>query len=80
MGGPFTKPEEVDDYVISDVDEKTKVDRLYTGVRYYKNTSLSLPKASPLFRMKENYKNLPITVYQTNLKTYLSKISCCDNV
>lgn len=80
MGGPFTKPEEVDDYVLSDVDEKTKVDRLYTEVRYCKNTSLSLPKASPLFRLKENYKNLPITVYQTNLKTYLSKISCCANV
>ena len=80
MGGPFTKAEEVDAFVNSDVDNKTKVDRLYTEVRYCKNTSLSLPKASPLFRLKENYKNLPVSVYQTNLKTYLSKISCCANV
>lgn len=80
IGGPFTKAEEVDEFVNSEVEDKVKVDRLYIEVRYCKNTSLSLPKASPLFRLKEKYKNLPISVYQANLKTYLSKISCCANV
>ena len=80
LGGPFTKAEEVDEFVNSEVDEKLKSERLYIEVRYCKNTSLSLPKSSPIFRLKENYKNLSNSVYQTNLKTYLSKISCCANV
>ena len=75
-GGPFTSPEEVDLLVQSNVDEKTKEKRLYTEVRYARDTSLSLPKSSALFRLKEKYKNLPTFTYQQNLKTYLSKIHC----
>ena len=62
--------------VQSNVDEKTKEKRLYTEVRYARDTSLSLPKSSALFRLKEKYKNLPTFTYQQNLKTYLSKIHC----
>ena len=69
LGGPFTKPEEIDAFVRSETDEKLKNERLYVEVRYCKNTSLSLPKSSPIFRLKENYKNLPNSVYQANLKT-----------
>lgn len=81
LGGPFTKPEEVDELIQSTVmSEEAKVDRLYLEVRYSKATSLSLPKTSPLFKLKENYKNLPLTRYANNLKTYLSKISCRADV
>ena len=60
----------------SNIDEDTKVKRLYTEVRYARDTSLSMPKSSSLFRLKENYKNLNASTYQQNLKTYLSKIHC----
>ena len=80
MGGPFTKPEEVDAFVNSEMNNEQKIKRLYIEVRYCRNSSLSLPKSSPIFRLKENHKNLSISNYQTNLKVYLSKISCCANV
>ncbi|KAI8509055.1 hypothetical protein Bbelb_129030 [Branchiostoma belcheri] len=81
MGGPFTKPEEVDKFVQSPaISEGAKVDRLYLEVRYSKATSLSLPKTSPLFKLKENYKNLTMARYASNFKTYLSKISCRADV
>ena len=47
LGGPFTKPEEIDAFVNTETDEKLKSERLYVEVRYCKNTSLSLPKSSP---------------------------------
>ena len=75
-GGPFTKPEEVDEYVArKDKSEKEKQDRLYTEVRYARDTSLSLPKKSELFRLKEKYKSLPIAKFSGNLKVYLGKVS-----
>ena len=80
MGGPFTKPEEVDALVNSEINDVLEIKRLYIEVRYCKNSSLSLPKSSPIFRLKENHKNLSISQYQTNLKVYLSKICCCANV
>ena len=46
----------------------------YAEVRYARDTSLSMPKSSPLFRLKKDYKNLSINTYTENLKTYLSKI------
>ena len=70
MGGPFTKPE-VDALVNSEMNDEQKIKRLYIEVRYCRNSNLSLPKGSPIFRLKENHKNLSITHYQTNLKVYL---------
>ena len=75
-GGPFTKPEEVDENVArKDKSEKEKQDRLYTEVRYARDTSLSLPKKSELFRLKEKYKSLTIAKFSGNLKVYLGKVS-----
>ena len=74
--GPFTSPEEVDTFINSDVSDGSKEERLYAEVRYARDTSLSLPKSSPIFRLKQNYRNLPIDTYVQNLKTYLSKVSC----
>ena len=74
--GPFTSPEEVVHFMESDVSDELKEERMYAEVRYARDTSLSLPKSSPIFRLKQNYRNLPIDTYAQNLKTYLSKVSC----
>ena len=80
FGGPFTNPEDVDLFVNSNEQEVIKETRLYLEVRYARDTCLSLPKSSPLFRLKEKYKNLPISTYQQNLNTYLSKVHCNINI
>ena len=74
--GPFTSPEEVVNFIESDVSDEMKKDLMYAEVRYARDTSLSLPKSSPIFRLKQNYRNLPIDTYVQNLKTYISKVSC----
>ena len=70
--GPFTSPDEVVTFFESDVVDKMKEERLYAEVRYARDTSLSLPKTSSIFRLKQNYKNLLMDTYVQNLKTYLS--------
>ena len=80
MGGPFTQPKEVDNYAMNEViTYKEKQDRLYLEVRYARDTCLSLPKTSDLFRLKQNYQKMKLEVYITNLKTYLSKISAVSS-
>ena len=80
MGGPFVNPKEVDDFINDDtISTQKKEDRLYTEIRYARDTTLSLPKASDLFRLKEKiknqYKNLSVVTYASNLKVYLGKVS-----
>ena len=76
QGGPFTKSSQVDDFVDNaDIDIKVKVERLYLEVRYARDTALSVPKTSDIFRLKKDYKNLPVDIYAANLKTYLDNIS-----
>ena len=65
--GPFTRPKQVDNFL-------DLVDRLYTEVRYSRDTCLSLPKSSPLFRLMSKHKKLPSTNYAKNLKTYLGRV------
>ena len=48
---------------------------IYVKVRHAKNTSLSYPKASEIFRLKKSSKNLPTATYASNLKAYLNKLS-----
>ena len=68
--------EEIDSYLVKeDIPVKEKQDRLYTEVRYCRDTTVSLPKKSDLFRLKEKYKPLSVEQYATNLKVYLGKIS-----
>ena len=57
-GGPFTKPEEVDQFLSSNIDDSLKDKRMYHEVRYARDTSLTLPKSSPLFRLKDRYQNI----------------------
>ena len=59
LGGPLTTPDEVDVLVNDDdLSDEQKQDRLYIEVRYARDTTLSLPKVSPIFRLKNKYKKL----------------------
>ena len=55
--------------------EDAKVKRLYSEVRYARDTCLSLPKSSDIFWLKQNYKNLSVAEYTTNLRVYLAKVT-----
>ena len=69
----MTTPEEVDLLVNDDrLTDGAKLDRLYIEVRYARDTTLSLPKSSSIFRLKEK---LAVETYRLNLKVYLSKVS-----
>ena len=48
---------------------------IFFQVRHAKNTSVSYPKSSEIFRLKKAFKNLPTETYASNLKAYLSKLS-----
>lgn len=75
-GGPFTRAKQVDDYLKKKKpSNKEKQDRLYTEVRYARDTTLSLPRTSELFRLKEKSQTLPLQKLATNLKVYLNKVS-----
>lgn len=81
MEGPFTSAAEADEYVAAtDTDEGTKVGRLYLEVRCARDTSLSLPKSSDLFRLMKDHKKLPMNTYAANLKLYLNNITCNEEV
>ena len=74
QGGPMATPDEVDLLVNDDSQtDAVKLDRLYLEIRYARDTTLSLPKSSSLFRLKEKYKDLE--TYRLNLKVYLSTVS-----
>ncbi len=45
-----------------------------------KNSSVAFPKASEVFRLKKNYKNLSNDTYAKNLIAYLNKITCVVNM
>ena len=75
-GGPVTSQDEVNRLVSdANLSEVEKQNRLFTEVRYARDTSLSLPKASPLFSLMYKYKKLPVETYGKNLRVYLRKIT-----
>ena len=81
LQGPFTNHLEVEAYMArKDVKETDKGKRLYLEVRHAKNSSISFPKASEVFRLKKAYKNLSNDVYAKNLVVYLKRISSCVEV
>ena len=52
QGGPFTSSEQIDIYIKSKSDDnKKKVRRMRDEVTYARDTSKSLPKSSPLFKI-----------------------------
>ena len=51
--------------------QEDKISRMYTEIRYARDTSLSLPKTSDIFRLMRDHKKLPLDCYAKNLKLYL---------
>ena len=80
FNGPFTASCEVDKFVESNLSYEQKIHRLYLEVRYARDTSLSLPKTSEIFRLMKSHKKLPIEKYVSNLKLYLDNITTNANV
>ena len=72
MGGPFTMSSQVDEYMKSD--DSNKVTRLYIEVRYARDTSLSMPKNSDIFRLMKDHRSYSEETYATNLKLYLDNV------
>ena len=72
MSGPFTMSSQVDEYLKSD--DSNKVERLYMEVRYARDTSLSMPKNSDIFRLMKDQRRLSEETYATNLKLYLDNV------
>ena len=59
LWGPFTSSEQENVYLQKrNIDENTKIDRLYIEVlvRYERDTSLFVPKFSDIFRLKQDYR------------------------
>ena len=50
-GGPFTSSEQIDEYLKCKKDVKTKSNQLHNEVVYARDTSSSLPKSNPVFRI-----------------------------
>ena len=71
QGGPFTKPEEVDEYMNSSHGEEIINKRLYVEVRYARNSCLSMKPTASVFRLKRNFQKLPSQEYAENMKEYL---------
>jgi len=77
-GGPFTSEEEVDYYLATTKNSnKEKTQRMRDEVTYARDTSLSLPKASPVFRIfnTSGKKRIMLTPeeFGCNLKKLLGK-------
>jgi hypothetical protein len=51
-GGSFISVDAVDSYLASNIREKEKVTRLKTEIQYARDTSLSLNKSSPVFKIR----------------------------
>ena len=76
INGPFTNSSEVSAYMNDgSISVDAKMKRLYTEIRYARDTCLSLPKSSDIFRLKRNHKNLSVEEYATNLCIYLAKVT-----
>ena len=80
-GGPFTKSDEVDIFLARvDITDADKIKHLYFEISYAQDTSLSIPKTSDIYKLKKDYKNLPLMTYARNLKTYLSNATLVTSV
>ena len=55
----------------SDKTNEDKRNHLYRKIIYARETLLSLPQASPLFKLRNRGKYLPIQQYAENLAQYL---------
>ena len=86
-GGPFVTASEVLDYTadLDDTNELEKQKRLANEIKYLRDTSRSLPRSHPLFRMmtvcpqSKKRTKLNAQGFASNLVKYLS-LASCDSV
>ena len=62
-------------FAATDIPEEKKVDRLYLEVRYSRDSCVSFPKNSDIFRLLKNYKKLDSKSFCDNLIIYFDKIT-----
>ena len=48
---------------------------MYVEIRFARDSSVTLPKSSDIFRLKSSYRNLATAQYAENLKMYLDKVA-----
>ena len=80
LGGPFSSSAEVRLFATSDLSEDQKVARLYLEVRLARDSCVSFPKNSDIFRLKRNYRNLDSASYCNNLVVFFDKITFRNSV
>ena len=72
--GPFSHVEDVDRFLANDkIAAETQRKVLYQQIRFDRDTCLSLPKSSEIFRFMKKHQCLETSVYANNLKTYSTK-------
>ena len=54
VGGPFTNENDVEEYVKSERSESEKNKRLYVEIRFARDSTISFPKNSDIFRLKKS--------------------------
>ena len=71
QNGPFTKKEEVENYMKGNDSDTEKLDRLYKEVRYAKMTAKALSSKADVFRLRTSRNHyLPLQEYYDNLKLF----------
>lgn len=80
FNGPFSSAAEVKAFTASDLPEEKKVERLYIEVRYARDTCVSFPKNSDIFRLLKNYRKLDSKSYTDNLVIYFDKVKFLNSV
>ena len=78
--GPFTNVDEIQRYLLLNLDDETKNKRLYNEVKYARISCMSLKPTAAVFRLKRQYKNLTSDEYAENLMAYLANARCCKTI
>ena len=80
FGAPFTSCGEIDEFLEKvNIEVKVKVHRMKTEVMYARDTSLSVPKSNPVFRIRnmkvhgEKARQLTPQEFGDNLKNLMNK-------
>jgi len=68
--GPFTSCQEVENFMETTLESKSKNDRLYREVRYARNTCLSMANPSKFFKLRKDNQNLLSEEYAACLISY----------
>ena len=80
MPGPFTKPEDIKDYLVCELDDAAKNKRLYMEVKCARVTSMSLKPTAAVFRLMRHHRKRETMEYADNLSSYLDSARSCRTI